>query len=79
MYNIAFDKEDNLKEWIQDALKEKYNELSFIESIFYAIWHFLEEYVIYPLFGDKEEPASGDGSALVGDSSADTAEDALNP
>ncbi len=60
--------------------KHKYNELSFVESIFYAIWHFLEEYVIYPLFGDKEEPASGDGSALVGEASADTAtsEGALN-
>jgi hypothetical protein len=67
LYNIGFGTEGNLKSWIQDALEEKYKELSSIESIFYAIWHFLEEYVIYPLFGDKEEPASGDGSALVGE------------
>ncbi len=45
--------------------------------------NFLAEYVIYPIAGENEQIASASGGehgpALVGEASADTAEDALNP
>lgn len=45
---------NNLEDLIHKDLQEKYNELFSIEKFFYAIWHFLEEYVICPILGDAE-------------------------
>ena len=55
LYNLDFGKDETLKTSIHDFLQEKYNELSSIEKFFYAIWHFLEEYVIFPILGEKDE------------------------
>ncbi len=43
-----------LEDQIHKELQSKYNELFSIEKFFYSIWHFLEEYVIFPILGDHE-------------------------
>ena len=45
---------NDLKDLIHQELQSKYNELSSIETFFYAILHFFEEYVIFPIWGDHE-------------------------
>ncbi len=40
---------------IQTALNTEYQDLFSVQKFFYAILHFLEEYVIFPILGEKDE------------------------
>ncbi len=68
MYNLDFGDNQDTKRFIQDALKTKYTELSIVECFVYAILHFLEEYVIFPILGDHETLEMGPSTDLITDS-----------
>ena len=64
--NMTDSTSNDLEDLIHQALQSEYNKLSSIKTFFYAILHFLAEYVIFPIWGDHEGTlAMGHGTDIA--------------
>ena len=54
LYNLDFGDDKDVQNDIQTSLEGEYKNISSPEIVFYAILHFLEKYLIHPIFRDKE-------------------------